>query len=582
MTATSSVRGPCPPPGQAAYWIVHRICTSNPFYVISAGLFLFGLRVSFGPQVRDIELGALMSGLAGYALLLAVTALILVRFGNVWDDIRTVMLLVVLMFLATSVTFDELLVAKPLLGNVCCLGGFAFAVLVSEIVLRGIRLRLPGLFRAPYYLILGLFFLYPVALSPLLNRPKSEALQWGLFGFSTIAGLAFLTLLPAIHRGAGYVADNGSPWRWPLYPWVVFGVLALAAPARAFLLCFSMHWLDLAQGNRTIFGGYFLAPFGLCLAVLLLEIGRVSSSRATTTVAMLLPFGFILASAVGHPTDPVYQGFLRTFRERLGGDPLFWTVIGTAAFYGYAAVRGVEGAIGATTGMLASLSLIGPDSLTVGRTFEPQAWPIALATLLQIGVGVWRRSPWNWTFGGVGAFASVMIAGGRWDNMLLFAAEIHVAILILAIGGALCEGSGGRRLRLAGSLLLLIAVSSLLLGKDRLPASIPGWVAEVYPFAAAAALGWYGVFLSDRVMGAIAAGILAAWLVRTGWLGYCLIRNLLAGFDQIVLSLTLFAIAVAVSLGKSGRLSRWLRDRRWIQPPPDPAEPAIADGEPAS
>mgnify|MGYP000126314188 CR=1 FL=1 len=33
----------------------------------------------------------------------------LVRFGNVWDDVRTVLLLVVLMFLATSVTFDDVL-----------------------------------------------------------------------------------------------------------------------------------------------------------------------------------------------------------------------------------------------------------------------------------------------------------------------------------------------------------------------------------------------------------------------------------------------------------------------------------------
>ena len=111
--------------------MLHRICTSNPFYVISALLFLFGLRISFAPQVRDIEVGALMSGLGGYTLLLAVTALVLVRFGNVWDDVRTVMLLVVLMFLATSVTFDELLVAQPLLGNVCGFGGFAFAILLG-------------------------------------------------------------------------------------------------------------------------------------------------------------------------------------------------------------------------------------------------------------------------------------------------------------------------------------------------------------------------------------------------------------------------------------------------------------------
>jgi hypothetical protein len=38
------------------------------------------------------------------------------------------------------------------------------------------------------------------------------------------------------------------------------------------------------------------------------------------------------------------------------------------------------------------------------------------------------------------------------------------------------------------------------------------------------------------------------------------------GLDQIVLSLAVFALAILVSLGKSGRLSRWLVERGWIIP----------------
>ena len=66
---------------------------------------------------------------------------------------------------------------------------------------RGIRLELPSLFRAPYYFILTLFFVYPVALTPLVDRPQSEGLSWALFGFSPAAALVFLTLLPAIRHG---------------------------------------------------------------------------------------------------------------------------------------------------------------------------------------------------------------------------------------------------------------------------------------------------------------------------------------------------------------------------------------------
>ncbi len=121
--------------------------------------------------------------MAGYTLLLAVTACLLVRFVGVWDDVRTVLLLVVLMFLAISLTFDEVLARDPDRGVVCYLGGFFFAVAVSEGMLRGMRLTLPPLFRAPYYLTLALFFLYPVAITPLLDSPRSESdLLWALFG----------------------------------------------------------------------------------------------------------------------------------------------------------------------------------------------------------------------------------------------------------------------------------------------------------------------------------------------------------------------------------------------------------------
>src|SRR5581483_468103 len=116
-----------------------------------------GLRVSFATQTRDIDTWALMIGLAGYTLLLAAAALLLVRFAGVWNDVRTVLLLVVLMFLATSVTFDELLALDPPRGTLFNLAGLVFAVAVTEGLLRGIGLRLPAAFRVPYYLVLGLF-----------------------------------------------------------------------------------------------------------------------------------------------------------------------------------------------------------------------------------------------------------------------------------------------------------------------------------------------------------------------------------------------------------------------------------------
>src|ERR1700733_8950415 len=97
----------------AAPGLLRWVCTSNPFYVLSAGLFLAGLWTSVEAQADDVQTWALMFGLSAYTLLLAATGCLLVRFGRVWDDVRTVLLLVVLLFLGTSVTFDELLVSSP-------------------------------------------------------------------------------------------------------------------------------------------------------------------------------------------------------------------------------------------------------------------------------------------------------------------------------------------------------------------------------------------------------------------------------------------------------------------------------------
>ena len=178
-----------------------------------------------GPRSMTSQTWALLFGMAGYTLLLAVTACLLVRFVGVWDDVRTVLLLVVLMFLATSVTFDEVLARNSTRGIACYLGGLLFAVAVSEGMLRGIAWACRRS-SAPYYLILALFFLYPVAIATAPgSAARSESLSWALFGFSPAAGLVFLTLLPAIRRGRDYVRDNGSPWGWAWYPWTLFGVL---------------------------------------------------------------------------------------------------------------------------------------------------------------------------------------------------------------------------------------------------------------------------------------------------------------------------------------------------------------------
>jgi hypothetical protein len=547
------VRDPCalPLPGPAR-GAVRWICTKNPFYVISAGLFLVGLRVSFGTQALE-DVWALMGGLAGYALLLAVTACLLIRFGRVWDDARTVLLLVVLLFLATSVTFDEVLVLHSAQGAVCCVLGLVFAVGLSEGLLRGIRLRLPALFRVPYHLTLALFFLYPLFLSRYVDEPRSDAMMWGLFAFSPAAGLIFLTLLPAARRGSRYVRDNGSPWPWPLYPWALFGVLAFAVAGRAFLLCWSLHLLDAADVGGLIFGPYFLVPFGLALAVLLLEVGLVSS-RGALGAALAAPLGLVLLAQLGHREEAIYHRFLDLFAARLGGSPLYVTVLAAAGFYAYAALRRVPQAADALTAAIALLAVVGPETLTLEEAGLPRPLPLLTAALLQLGLGFWQRRAGRYLLGTVTATALAALFVGA-------PAALELGLPALLIGGARFQEGLGRAFRGVGAVVVLGYGLAVLFAGVAPPERLSTGAVETFPLALAALLAGYGLMLAHRLSQGAAAVLVVGWLASLGWLGYGWLRQLVAGLDYLALSLAVFVLAVLTSLIKSGVLTRLIPTR---------------------
>ena len=78
----------------------------NPFYVISAGLVLHGLHQSVrAPQ--GIGVWTLLACLAGYTIMLALAAILIVRLCRVWEDARTIVLAVVLLLLTISVGFGR-------------------------------------------------------------------------------------------------------------------------------------------------------------------------------------------------------------------------------------------------------------------------------------------------------------------------------------------------------------------------------------------------------------------------------------------------------------------------------------------
>lgn len=560
-----------PPLAGSAGGMLRWLCTSNPFYVLSAGLFLAGLKLAFG-EPDAVQTWALMAGLAGYTLLLAVTACLLVRFGNVWDDVRTVLLVVVLMFLATSVTFDEVLVLDPAQGHLYYLAGLALAIAVSEGILRGTRLKFPALFRLPYYLILGLFFLYPLAVSPLLADPRSEALEWSLFGFSTAAGLVFLSLLPAIRRGPEYVRFNGSPWRWPLYPWALFTILGAAVPARAFLVCWSLQVLDGRDLDGLIFGPYFLVPFGLAVAVLLLEIGLVSRRRRALAAGLTLPVGLCALTLVGHRQDAVYRSFLETFSLRVGADPLTWALVAGAAFYAYAALRRVPGSIALLTASLVALALVGPETYTSHELIRARPLPILVAAVLQLGLGAWYKSARRCLLGTAGLSVAAGLALP--EGLIAATAAFHVFVVGTLVLGLVFDTVGGRCLRAVGVALALGGSLAAIFGDFGDPQGLLAQAARVYPLVVAVALAAYGRWLRQWPIVVIAALVLVTWAAEAGWRNYSTLRQTVSGLDHLVLSMVLFLLAVLTSLAKSGLLARWVS--AWLRAWGFYARPVIA------
>ncbi len=539
------------------------VCTSNPFYVLSALLVCMGLWVSFGSQVDASQTWLLLSGMAGYTLLLAVTACLLVRYVGVWDDVRTVMLLVVLMILATSVTFDEVVARDPMRGVACFFGGLLFAVAVSEGMLRGIRLHLPPLFRAPYYFIITLFFVYPMALTPLVDRPFSEELSWALFGFSPAAALVFLTLVPAIRRGRDYVRDNGSPWRWAWYPWTLFGVLAFAVPARSALLCWSMHHVPSAGGEPYIFGPYFLVPFGLAVAAILLEIGLVERQQGVAVGALLVPPILVFLTLVGHRADPTYQWFLERFVSRLGGTPFYLTMLISAGFYAYAALRRVPLAFDALMATVAALAFVSPGTLDLTELVPPQMLPIVILAVAQTAIGLVRRSIGRCIIGTAFLVAAAMIAV-RGTSVQSHPGPIafHVA-LVAALGiGAVFNDMIGHFFRAVGAAMAVLGSLMVLTGTVERSPAIASWAFEVYPFIVCVIIAAYGFVLGHRTSLASAGLIVFVWLAGVGWRGYCSLRQFAAGIDYIAVGMLLFSLAVLTSMVKGGMLSSRTKDQK--------------------
>ena len=133
----------------------------------------------------------------------------------------------------------------------------------------------------------------------------------------------------------------------------------------------------------------------------------------------------------------------------------------------------------------------------------------------------------------------------------------QLGLLALLIGGERFPNVLGQVFKSVGAAVVVGYALGVMFAGIAPLASLPIGGVEAFPLVLAVLLAGYGLGLGHRLSQAAAAVILVCWLAALGWLGYGLLRQLIAGLDFLALSLLVFALAVLTSLLKSGVLTRW-------------------------
>ena len=146
---------------------VRFLYSSNPFYILSADLVFVGLRMSFGAGgPASLELGARRWDSRVTRSLMATTACFLIRVGKLWDDLRSLLILIVMMFLAMAMSGDETMAADPAEGRWAARAVFCSRSSSPRRCCGRSGCDFPAGIVRRITSILALVFLYPIALAP--------------------------------------------------------------------------------------------------------------------------------------------------------------------------------------------------------------------------------------------------------------------------------------------------------------------------------------------------------------------------------------------------------------------------------
>lgn len=554
------------------HWLLRRVTCPNPFYLLSAACVIHATAVPLGTSGRGLEPESLLGIVIGYAIVLALITIVIVRRWKVWDDARSNFFILLLLFLELALSSDGILQASPERGTRLLLIGLAAAIGVSELVLWALRLRLPAEYRVPYYAQLALMFLYPLWLLPTLESNDGPATTWRIFAFPMLAGVTTLALLPAVRRGPQAVEQNGSPWNWAWYPWAIFGALGGCLALRAYTLSLSFDAVralraDAAYRLENIFGPYFLAPMLLAAAVLVLEASVRSRQPLVRRVALLLPVLVVAISFPGSGRNAAAAQFIGRLLDTVGS-PVWWSIVAASVYYGVGAVRGIAGARQLAIASLVALAFIDRGRTVSLQTLAPMsAWPMIAATIVS-GVGsLFSRRSIDWCQTAIlGALAVTrldVIAAMTIPPVIVAG---HLAALIALATGLVFNDRLAHHLRHIGAATLLIVAAATCVWLDG--SSHPAWTTPAY-FAVVTALILITAWLRpSKILRLAATANLAMGYVGLIAHGYQFAQRAIRwqGLPTLLLGFLLLHLGLFMSAWKAGAVQQSARSLLGVDP----------------
>ncbi|MFN0054432.1 MAG: hypothetical protein ACKV0T_19830 [Planctomycetales bacterium] len=546
--------------------IARFLYSQNPFYLLSVAFVLHSTKLWFQPGQGSYNPWPLMGVITGYITLVAATGFLLVRIWRVWDDARSILLILCLLYVELSLTFDTVVISQPGLGRTLLLTGLLFSALVSEAVLAGLKIRLPLLFRVPFHLFLVLLFLYPLVI---VGTPGADpvGIRWRILAFSPIAALVLVTLIPAIHHGPEYVRNNGTPWRWPLYPWSLFVFLIVCVVLRGYAVCLSFdpvlsqNYAD-AMRLQNAFGGYFFVPMVFALGLLLLEAGCVGRSGWCQFAALVAPvIALRLAIPDSQPGVP-YAEFLQEVVQQIGS-PVWLASLGMVGFYGWALFRRVPFAGRALIASMLVASVIGRGTVDWWTVVSPQPLWLWMAAS-SLGIAGFHRRDSRWAFVSalcaIAAFRALLPA--EWHWMYRNAIPWHMAGVAGLVIGALSRDWFATWLRKAGVPLLVATALAASLWPIRSAAGFPEplTATSLAIYLAAVVVVTFGFAYGIGSRSYFFAGLTNLLLASTR-LVYELTGTMeralaWSGVGYFLTGLAWFALALLISAGKAGAFRR--------------------------